>query len=225
MPKYAILPGLVAAVGACAPRPGSRRCRQVMYSSHWAVSSASSSRHCRRRRHRADQFDEVQELMGTERVGSGTPPQLTLMRSGRRSRGPMPSRQLYRSAKQPPGQRTIGTLIFRAPRRRRGGCRGVGDLRVRADPDATVDAGAEVFGKLAIDVPVDYVAAASSARMVKLVSAADIPATTPAREIANNAALVQVPKFSSFVFPHFFVSDTYEPITVMPSQNIPTLPP
>ena len=39
---------------------------------------------------------------------STTPPQLVLIIDGRLSRGPMPSRQWYSSAKQPPGQRSTG---------------------------------------------------------------------------------------------------------------------
>ena len=41
--------------------------------------------------------------------GSMTPPQLELMVAGRWLAGPMPLRQWYSSAKQPPGQRTLGT--------------------------------------------------------------------------------------------------------------------
>jgi hypothetical protein len=43
--------------------------------------------------------------------GSMTPPQLGLSVGGRLSRGPMPFFQWYSSAKQPPGQRTFGTLM------------------------------------------------------------------------------------------------------------------
>src|ERR1700742_4145997 len=42
-------------------------------------------------------------------LSSTTPPQCVLIIFGRRSRGPMPSRQWYSSAKHPPGQRTTGT--------------------------------------------------------------------------------------------------------------------
>ena len=45
---------------------------------------------------------------------SVTPPQCVLIMVGRFSRGPMPSIQWYSSAKQPPGQRSYGTLIFRS---------------------------------------------------------------------------------------------------------------
>ncbi len=41
---------------------------------------------------------------------STTPPQWVLIIAGRFSRGPMPSRQWYSSAKQPPGQRSTGML-------------------------------------------------------------------------------------------------------------------
>ena len=41
---------------------------------------------------------------------STTPPQWVLIIDGRFSRGPMPSRQWYSSAKQPPGQRRTGML-------------------------------------------------------------------------------------------------------------------
>ena len=44
-------------------------------------------------------------------LGSMTPPQFGFSVAGRRSRGPMPLRQWYSSAKQPPGQRTFGTLM------------------------------------------------------------------------------------------------------------------
>ena len=44
--------------------------------------------------------------------GSVTPPQFGFSVTGRSRRGPMPLRQWYSSAKQPPGQRTFGT--FRA---------------------------------------------------------------------------------------------------------------
>ena len=40
-----------------------------------------------------------------------TPPQFGFSVAGRWSRGPMPFRQWYSSAKQPPGQRTLGTLM------------------------------------------------------------------------------------------------------------------
>src|ERR1035441_11017452 len=45
--------------------------------------------------------------------GSVTPPQCVLILTGRLDRGPTPSRQLYSSAKQPPGQRTTGTFRSR----------------------------------------------------------------------------------------------------------------
>src|ERR1017187_6252002 len=45
--------------------------------------------------------------------GSVTPPQCVLILTGRFDRGPTPSRQLYSSAKQPPGQRTTGTFRSR----------------------------------------------------------------------------------------------------------------
>src|SRR6185503_14261857 len=84
-----------------------------------------------------------------------TPPQLELERRGRLSRGPMPSRQWYSSAKQPPGQRRTGTCSsfraastsLRSPR--------VWDRRVFSDPDAFVNETAEVFSKLAVDVAID----------------------------------------------------------------------
>jgi hypothetical protein len=44
--------------------------------------------------------------------GSVTPPQFGFSVTGRAAAGPMPFRQWYSSAKQPPGQRTLGT--FRA---------------------------------------------------------------------------------------------------------------
>lgn len=40
--------------------------------------------------------------------GSGAIPQWVLTRDGRCARGPIPSRQLYSSAKQPPGHRSTG---------------------------------------------------------------------------------------------------------------------
>ena len=43
--------------------------------------------------------------------GSMTPPQFGLSVAGRCAAGPMPLRQWYSSAKQPPGQRTLGTLM------------------------------------------------------------------------------------------------------------------
>src|SRR5512140_2563632 len=45
-------------------------------------------------------------------LSSVTPPQFVLTIFGRAARGPMPSRQWYSSAKQPPGHRTAATLIF-----------------------------------------------------------------------------------------------------------------
>ena len=68
----------------------------------------------------------------------------------------MPLRQWYSSAKQPPGQRTFGTL----QRLQRGDdvvadAAGVGDGGVGADPDALVDAVAEMLGELAEEVAVD----------------------------------------------------------------------
>ncbi len=47
-------------------------------------------------------------------LSSTTPPQWVLTLRGRCSRGPMPSRQLYSSAKQPPGQRNTGTPSSRS---------------------------------------------------------------------------------------------------------------
>ena len=46
--------------------------------------------------------------------GSVTPPQFGLRVTGRDAAGPMPFRQWYSSAKQPPGHRTFGTLIARS---------------------------------------------------------------------------------------------------------------
>ncbi len=46
-------------------------------------------------------------------LSSTVPPQWVLIMDGRFSLGPMPSRQWYSSAKQPPGQRTKGTLRAR----------------------------------------------------------------------------------------------------------------
>ncbi len=42
--------------------------------------------------------------------GSVTPPQFGFSVTGREPAGPMPLRQWYSSAKQPPGHRTLGTL-------------------------------------------------------------------------------------------------------------------
>ena len=91
---------------------------------------------------------------------SVTPPQWVLTMVGRCSRGPMPSFQWYSSAKHPPGQRSIGILICLracddvvadAPR--------VGDGAVLADPEAAVDAAAQVLGEVPVDVAVDGVLA------------------------------------------------------------------
>ena len=43
-------------------------------------------------------------------LSSTTPPQCVFTLRGRSSRGPMPSRQWYSSAKHPPGHRNTGTL-------------------------------------------------------------------------------------------------------------------
>ena len=88
--------------------------------------------------------------------GSITPPQFGLSVTARAPDGPMPLRQWYSSAKQPPGQRTFGTLSalsaattsLRMPR-----VFGIGEPG--ADPDALVNAVAKVFGELAEDIAVD----------------------------------------------------------------------
>ena len=72
-------------------------------------------------------------------------------RRGRLEVGPMPSRQWYLSAKQPPGHRTTtgpslrtcSTRAVRMPPM-------FGILRSRPDPDAVVDDTADVFGELAV---------------------------------------------------------------------------
>ena len=89
-------------------------------------------------------------------LSSTTPPQWVLIMDGRFSRGPMPSFQWYSSAKQPPGQRSTG--MFSCLERRDdvvADAAGVRDRATSADPDAFVDAAAEVLGEVAVDVLVD----------------------------------------------------------------------
>ncbi len=87
---------------------------------------------------------------------SGTPPQFVFKVTGRAARGPMPSRQWYSSAKQPPGQRTTGTCSSRKR------CNHViakaadiGNRGALAHPHAFFDAAAEVLGKLPENMPID----------------------------------------------------------------------
>ena len=73
-------------------------------------------------------------------------------RRGRFAAGPMPSRQWYLSAKQPPGQRTTtGPSRWTCSISVSADAVDVGDLRVGPDPDAVVDHAADVLGELAVD--------------------------------------------------------------------------
>ena len=73
----------------------------------------------------------------------------------------MPSFQWYSSAKQPPGQRSTGILIFlQRLRPRRCGCRACWGSELSSPTQiALVDAAAQVLGEMAVDVPVDRVLA------------------------------------------------------------------
>ena len=68
----------------------------------------------------------------------------------------MPSFQWYSSAKHPPGQRRTG--MFEVLQRGDdvvADAAGVGDRRSGPDPDAFVDAAAQVLGEVAVHVAVD----------------------------------------------------------------------
>ena len=104
------LPGLVAAVlaaqlaraSSCCPRSCTRATRPSR--------AACPCRRCRSHRHRrrCSSAKSMNSCVPKE-LSSTTPPQCVLTLRGRVARGPMPSRQWYSSAKQPPGQRSTGT--------------------------------------------------------------------------------------------------------------------
>ena len=87
---------------------------------------------------------------------STTPPQCVLIIVGRFSRGPMPSLPvvLVGEAAARPAEDGDVELLQRRDDVVADAAR-VGDRRVLADPDALVDAAAEVLGEVAVDVPVD----------------------------------------------------------------------
>ncbi len=60
---------------------------------------------------RADLLREIHELVRAEGIGLDDSTPVGIERRGAAIPGPMPLRQWYSSAKQPPGQRTFGTLM------------------------------------------------------------------------------------------------------------------
>ena len=89
--------------------------------------------------------------------GSITPPQLGLSVTVRGL--PIPLRQWYSSAKQPPGQRTFGTRIaFSACNDIVANAASIWNCRIRPDPDAVINAVSKVFGELAENIAVDFCA-------------------------------------------------------------------
>ena len=96
------------------------------------------------------------ELVGAEVVVLLDVAPVRVDHRGRSALGPMPSRQWYSSAKQPPGQRRFGIC---SARKRLDHVESdaalVRDRRVLADPEAAVDASAQVLGEVAVEVPAD----------------------------------------------------------------------
>ena len=150
------LPRLVAAVGAALLRQG-----VVTRRGHVLDPLAHLGRVGRADIHRdiwigADLFGEVHELVGAEGVGLGrAAPPVVLARGTlvARTDAVAPVVLVSKAAARPADYGRLDRLqraddvAAHAP--------DIGDLGVRADPDAVIDAGAQMFGKLTVDVARD----------------------------------------------------------------------
>ncbi len=106
--------------------------------------------------------------MRAKMVVLGDPPQCVLIIVGRSVRGPMPSIQWYSSAKQPPGQRNTGILIFRNAATTSLRMPRVFGIGLASRPIRLVDATAQMLGKMAVDVLVNRVPGSSASMTILL---------------------------------------------------------